>query len=630
METESPQSSPPPTPPVATVNPPARPVCWTEVVQKNLTPQPQETISNRVFGSCTSSKGISVAVVDANALIHGDKLAGCADKFVSVPEVLEEVRDPVSRQRLSFLPFPVETMEPSPEFLNKVVKFSRETGDLHTLSDVDLKLIALAYMLEAQIHGTDHLRDRPPPLHVVDVKNLPEAQMPGWGSNVPNLAEWEALEQATEGGTNHNSRILALKDLNDQVEPENRSGPKPNEQDDEHTSFSRPRRFFAPKKEIKLEGKKMVAAGIDASQGENTENADDWLPAVSRSTHRRYLRRKARRELSKASEENRHPSSSREADTEISEGNNVHSDSEEEFAEFDKHKITQDHFENGFSANEEQIEGGVEDVKLNFDTLQPLQEEKEDDILRTVIGSDHTAIEEDSSGNVHDFFQGEEINEFSKELDSLELNSQSDGSIDTADIDDESSEQSWMLKSLSESSVACVTSDYAMQNVILQIGLRLLAPGGMQIRQMHRWVLKCHACNNVTQEIGRIFCPKCGSGGTLRKVSVTVGENGIIMASRRPRIILRGTKFSLPLPKGGREAVAKNLILREDQLPHKLLYPKSKKKTNKQDEDFLSVDDIFSHSGEKRVPLKPPVKKALAMFSGRRNPNDNHFSRRKR
>jgi RNA-binding protein NOB1 len=42
---------------------------------------------------------------------------------------------------------------------------------------------------------------------------------------------------------------------------------------------------------------------------------------------------------------------------------------------------------------------------------------------------------------------------------------------------------------LSESTVACVTSDYAMQNVILQIGLRLLAPGGMQIRQLHRYVI---------------------------------------------------------------------------------------------------------------------------------------------
>lgn len=57
-----------------------------------------------------------------------------------------------------------------------------------------------------------------------------------------------------------------------------------------------------------------------------------------------------------------------------------------------------------------------------------------------------------------------------------------------------------------------------------------------------RWVLKCHACNKVTSEIGRLFCPKCGNGGTLRKVSVTVGENGLVMASRRPRVNLRGTK----------------------------------------------------------------------------------------
>lgn len=41
-------------------------------------------------------------------------------------------------------------------------------------------------------------------------------------------------------------------------------------------------------------------------------------------------------------------------------------------------------------------------------------------------------------------------------------------------------------------------------------------------------------------------------------------------------------QFSLPLPQGGRDAIAKNLILREDQLPQKFLYPKTKKKTNKE------------------------------------------------
>jgi len=38
-------------------------------------------------------------------------------------------------------------------------------------------------------------------------------------------------------------------------------------------------------------------------------------------------------------------------------------------------------------------------------------------------------------------------------------------------------------------------------------------------------------------------------------------------------------QYSLPLPKGGREGAATNPILREDQLPHRLLYPKAKKKS---------------------------------------------------
>ena len=46
----------------------------------------------------------------------------------------------------------------------------------------------------------------------------------------------------------------------------------------------------------------------------------------------------------------------------------------------------------------------------------------------------------------------------------------------------------------------------------------------------------------MTAEIERIFCPNCGNGGTLHKVAITVGENRIVLADRRPRIRLRGTK----------------------------------------------------------------------------------------
>lgn len=369
-----------------------------------------------------------------------------------------------------------------------VVKFARETGDLQTLSDVDLKLIALSYMLETQIHGTSHLRDSPPPLHVVNVRNLPEAQMPGWGSNVPNLAEWEALEQLSEGGLDKESRILPLKDLDNNIVPADGSVPEGIDQDEDQTG-GRTRRFPFPKKEIKVDGKKMVAAGIDASLGEDTENADDWRPAVSRSTHRRYLRRKARRESARASEEDGQPcdvgsmgASVTEADDVLSEGNPECADSADRE---EKPSANGDDMVEG-KLEEHYISSSLEHMKLRPEVSELSEEVKEQDFSSADIGSDHLLTVE---GNLHDLCVSSEADEtdiITMEFDNLEISSQTEGSIDASTFGDDSSEQSWMLRSFSESTVACVTSDYAMQNVILQMGLRLLAPGGMQIRQLHR------------------------------------------------------------------------------------------------------------------------------------------------
>jgi len=73
-------------------------------------------------------------------------------------------------------------------------------------------------------------------------------------------------------------------------------------------------------------------------------------------------------------------------------------------------------------------------------------------------------------------------------------------------------------------------------------------------------------------------------------------------------------QFSLPLPQGGRDAVTKNLILREDQLPHRVLYPKTKKKTGKQVvciSVYLTTDvsnRLMSHGNVVFFHFCPPVK----------------------
>ena len=42
-----------------------------------------------------------------------------------------------------------------------MLRFARETGDLHALSSADVKLLALAHTLEVATHGSAHLREHP-------------------------------------------------------------------------------------------------------------------------------------------------------------------------------------------------------------------------------------------------------------------------------------------------------------------------------------------------------------------------------------------------------------------------------------------------------------------------------------
>ncbi|CAN6929538.1 unnamed protein product, partial [Brassica oleracea] len=198
-----------------------------------------------------------MAIVDANAVTDGrQSLTDFADKFVTVPEVLSEIRDSDSRRRLDIIPFTIETMEPSPESLSKVIKFAKATGDLHTLSDVDLKLIALTYTLEAEVHGTKNLRDVPPPIQTVWVKRLPEKELPGWGSNVANLEEWEAPENETEEKSNTASKILPLKDLNMNILPSDSCsevGSVVSHTEDDEEGERRQKRYPPKKTEVKVD-----------------------------------------------------------------------------------------------------------------------------------------------------------------------------------------------------------------------------------------------------------------------------------------------------------------------------------------------------------------------------------------
>ena len=115
-----------------------------------------------------------------------------------------------------------------------------------------------------------------------------------------------------------------------------------------------------------------------------------------------------------------------------------------------------------------------------------------------------------------------------------------------------------------ETPVACMTSDYAMQNVILQMGMKLISTDGMQIKELKTYVLRCHACYHVTTDMPKEFCPHCGNATLMRTTcSRDTKGNVTLYLKRNFKYNNRGTIFSMKAPEGGRNP--QNVIITEDQ-----------------------------------------------------------------
>ncbi|XP_041506218.1 RNA-binding protein NOB1 [Microtus oregoni] len=171
--------------------------------------------------------------------------------------------------------------------------------------------------------------------------------------------------------------------------------------------------------------------------------------------------------------------------------------------------------------------------------------------------------------------------------------------------------------------VGCVTTDFAMQNVLLQMGLHVLAVNGMLIREARSYILRCHGCFKTTSDMNRVFCGHCGNK-TLKKVAVTVNDDGTLHMhfSRNPKVLNpRGLRYSLPAPKGGKYAV--NPHLTEDQrFPQLRLSHKARQKTNVFAPDYIAgvspfaENDISSRSATLQV-------RDSTLGAGRRRLNPN-------
>ena len=515
--------------------------------------------------------GKTKVVVDANAIVKGLRLERLAEEAVTIPEVLKEIKDRQARHTLATLPFELHVRDPDAESIQAVRRFARLTGDLGALSDPDIRCIALHYMLEREAHGLSAVRTEPPPLVLSKHKHSKGNKQPGW-DYVEDESEWAELD------------AMNLEAERNTAEVEKRMASATFEPEPEKPQKLPPTAILAlemkerlEKKRLKEKKTKELLAGVgddghekeNENENEDSEESEDdddgWSQNVSRTTRIR----RAKRAAQKAEEQERVATESLEKEAST-------------------------------SASEQLVAGAEKTSNEETDAVEKDRYEKSQQDQDTSAAFFRGDLKGEGLPDEHD-----ETGESS--------GSESESESDTEPV---------------ESTITSATADYAMQNVLLQMNLKLVTPDGMRISELKRWVLRCHACGTISKETTRVFCSKCGNA-TLQKVQHTVSPDGAEQFGVRRKHKIRGTRFSVPAPKGGRKEKAP--ILREDQLIG------MRKVKNKDDTDVFAAEyneESFAGSSRGNQPGTAHLyhQRDLMEQGGfpKKNPNERRFVRTNR
>lgn len=330
-----------------------------------------------------SNNKIKHLIVDSGAFISNSCIEKLGENIYTLPEVVSEIRDENTRQRLQFISYEIKYREPSAEDIKFVVNFAQKTGDFSQLSATDIKLIALTLRLEKEVNGEKNLREKPIQVKVVSKNNTNSNQsMVGFCGFASN----NNYKKINENNSKNNEIIDEKSDVKDDKIEERSDGEVYNESNSEEDN-------------------------------EEDDDSEGWITP-----------------------------------------NNV------------------------------------------------------DEVKKQMMG---------------------------------------------LKVDDESEE---------EVLVGCLTGDYAMQNVLMQIGLKVISiRDGLCIKETKQFVLRCFACFKISTNMSNQFCNSCGNLKTLKRVAVTVRDDGskIVNINFKKAINIRGTRYSLPTPKAGKHT--NNPILVADQ-----------------------------------------------------------------
>lgn len=356
-------------------------------------------------------------VLDTNVFLRRMTFWEIGESFVTTPGVMAEVCDTESQLWIANLPVTVAVNVPSKVSVGRVRAFARATGDLTSLSEEDIEVIALALDLDVTAHGDDsHIRLEP------SFKDPTTIKVFSKGKHVASTAPLESH------GDNKQYR-----DRYGQQNQRTRVGEVTQEMEQKYAAYKQ-----------SLFDDDMIHL-LRSNGPASADNLHEWIDVASTL-----------------------PKNSRDLEA----------------------------YQNGPAVLEAKVQDAVIGTHVPQDSTIPV-------------------TEVDGEG---DWVTSENLME-----DTLAT-----------------------LKEVKDAvPVAICTADYSMQNVVMQMNLRLVSPQGV-IKEIKRYAGKCSACLAITPILASPFCKKCGNR-TMMKVAMYIREDGTATFSTGIKHFnLHGTIFSLP------------------------------------------------------------------------------------
>lgn len=477
-------------------------------------------------------------IVDSGAIIKEVNIMGLAENLWTVSDVIEEIRDKRARHVLENLPKELKVREPSATSIARVVEFAKKTGDLRSLSTADLRVLALTYMLEVETRGSSsHLRKEPLRAGAaVQFKKGKFSKLVQDG----NDEKQQQKKQIKKSNKQEKSPLDLVKGLSVIVRGLNA-------RIDEQELRKRFSIFGTIRFLVIMRSKNGKSRGFGFITFENESEAKKSLEMSGETLMKKELKiamwvEKKKEETKKKEVEVAVVSDVREEVTveEVKEEEKVEEEKEEEkiiatepttptkpfsyaSALRSQKKIVQQQPKKksskkvvSFNARSLVKSNRDEATEKKFLELEK-RFKKENESSET--GERKSHILGPSSSLVKSVVISKEENEKDNEG---WIDPSNESAISMASL----SGKDQQLESRSQAqSVGCITLDFAMQNVLTQIGLHVVAPDGRVIKRVKQWVLHCSACFNIESDMSKLFCSKCGHN-TLRKLGVTLRNDG--------------------------------------------------------------------------------------------------------